>query len=852
LVSIIKENLTPAMRQWRRFKEQHPDKIILFRMGDFYEIFGEDALTVAPVLEIVLTTRDRDTKDPLPMCGVPHHALEIYLQKLLKATFKAVIVDQVEDPKKAKGIVKREITRILTPGTLLEDNLVEKEERILIASIYENKDECSISYADLSKGEIKVATGKRDEIFELLHSLSPKEVVVKEGISFENSPFFVTPLNSSFFDLRKCVEKISSYYNLPFSLPGIAPQESARISLGALIHYLEEQKSPPLDFPKIETLNGRVLIDESTRKNLELIFNLEDNTRDGTLLKTLDCCLTPMGKRLLNEAIVAPYSDKSEIEKIQEEVKEYLSNTSLLKNFRKSISNFPDWARINARFGANIATPRDAYALKEVLFKVKESLKYALQYENKPKARAMMIPSFDELASFLESAIVDNPPNSTKEGGIFKKNFNEKLDELRDLSQNAHLAIIKLEAKERERSGISSLKIKYNKVFGYFIEITKANLDKVPEDYERKQTLVNAERFVTKEIRELETKILSAKEQSVELEESFWADLCERVKSNLKDLRDGANLFAELDLYSSYAFLIYERGYVLPKISDDLTLKIEEGRHPVLERDEKHKPFVPNSTFLDGDKRQLAIITGPNMGGKSTYLRQVGLITIMAHLGMGIPAKSGEIGVVDRIFCRIGASDNLRRGLSTFMVEMSESSAILRNSTRKSLVLLDEIGRGTSTFDGLAIAWAIAEALSKEKGIGARTFFATHYHELTELSRTLEGVFNLTMGVREHNGKVYFLRTVEEGSLDKSYGIHVAQLAGIPENVVNRAREVLYNLEKTRKEGALKKGGALQPTLFEETEKDEEIVEKIKDLDLKNLTPIDALLFLDKIKKEID
>jgi len=849
---IFKENLTPAMRQWKKFKDEHPDKIVFFRMGDFYELFGEDAITASPILEVVLTTRDRDTENPLPMCGVPYHSIEGYLQKLLKAGLKGVIVEQVEDPKKAKGIVKREVTRILTPGTVLEENLVEKDERILIATYLSEGNESAIALADLSKGELKISFGQETIIKDLLSSVNPKELLLIEGEKDDFSRYYITLLSEDYFNLKKAVEKIAGYYSLPYSLPGIPASETVKKVLGAMLTYLEQQKSPPLDFPIVDDFSGKLFIDESTRRNLELLSNLEDNSKEGTLIKCLDAFKTPMGKRLFSEVIISPPANCNEIKLIQCEIREWLRDTYKLKEFRKTLLNFPDWARINARFGAKIASPKDALALKEVLIKLKEAIKILSEIEGTPAEKSSKIPSFDDLYDFLERTISDSPPLTIKEGGIFKQGYNEKLDELRELYLNAHKAILKLEAKERERCGIQTLKIKYNKVFGYFIEISKANLEKVPADYERKQTLVNAERFVTKEIRELEVKILFAKEESFALEEELWNELLVKVTAKLKDLREGSRILAELDLYSSLAFLTYERGYIIPEICEEEILEIEEGRHPVLERDPKHQPFVPNSVKLDNKDRQLIILTGPNMGGKSTYLRQVALLTIMAHIGMGIPAKSARIGVVDKIFCRVGASDNLRRGLSTFMVEMTEASAILRNATKKSLVILDEIGRGTSTYDGLSLASAIGEALSKEAGIGCRTLFATHYHELTELSKSLGGVHNLTMGVREHGGKVYFLRSVEEGSADKSYGIHVAELAGIPKSVVKRAKEILEELENKKIHSLEPKAKLLQPTLFEKDEKVEEIISRIKDIDIENTTPLKALSLLEEFKKQLE
>lgn len=846
-----KENLTPAMKQWQRFKNEHPDKIILFRMGDFFEIFGEDALVAAPVLEIVLTTRDRDKENPLPMCGVPFHSVDLYLQRLVKNGLKAVIVDQIEDPKKAKGIVKRDITRILTPGTLLEESLVEKEERVIIASLHEDANEAALAYADISSGEARVGSGDKSLVIEIIKTLCPKELLLKEGAPADLPGIFVTRLNDGFYEPNRACDKICAYYRLPSSLPGIPGSEAVQRALGALLRYLEEQKSPPIDFPKLEQWDRKLIIDEATRRNLELVVNLEDGSKEGTLLRSVDSAMTPMAKRLLEEVLLSPPSDKEEILGRQEEVSAWLGETQKLRDLRKLLVNFPDWARINARFGASIAGPRDAGALREILGKLKEIVGTAGAVPGPPSLKAGRLPLFEELGGYLVSALAEEPPPHGREGGVFRKGFSEKLDELRELSGNAHEAIIKLEKKERETSGIPSLKIKFNKVFGYFIEITKVHLEKAPDHYERKQTLVNAERFVTKEIRELEVKILSAKEEALALEEAFWAELCARVSAELPLLREAARILAEIDLYASFAWSVLERGYILPEITDEPLLDIEEGKHPVLERDPRHQPFVPNPTLIDDGENQLIILTGPNMGGKSTYLRQIALLTIMAHAGSGIPAKRARIGTVDRVFCRVGASDNLRRGLSTFMVEMTESSAILRNATPRSLVLLDEIGRGTSTFDGLAIAWAIAEALLKNIGIGCRTLFATHYHELTDLGRKSDGAHNLTMGVREQGRKVYFLRTVEEGAADKSYGIHVSELAGIPAGVVQRAREVLKDLEKRSPRAAELKESLKQPTLFDRDENLEILRDKLSETDIEKLTPLEALNLLAELKKNL-
>jgi DNA mismatch repair protein MutS len=848
-------SLTPAMRQWRAFKDRHPDKIVLFRMGDFYEMFGEDARVASKALELVLTTRDRDKPDPVPMCGVPHHALNAYLAKLLKQGFKVAICDQTEDPSQAKGLVKRDVTRVVTPGTVLEEGIVEGREPVILASWRSRGNEAGLAWADLSSGDVRVSSGPVEEMSDRLRGLGCKEILHAGGDvpPLEGEQAVLTLVPDDLFDGRKASERLARLLGLPAALPGIPSSPELLGALCALLDYARQMGGAPMRMPALESKSSVLFMDEATRRNLEITSNAENGGREGTLLEALDETRTPMGARLLSEWAGQPSAIMEEILERQDQVAAWVDNPQALRRFREALKGYPDLSRIVARFNANIASPRDAGALREALARLPEAAAACREAGEIPGREAAKLPMFEATRALLEAALVEAPPPHAREGNIFAPGYNAELDRLRLLAGDAHGAILRIEAREREATGITSLKIRYNKVFGYFMEVSKANLARIPSHYERRQTLVNAERFVTPELRELESQILSAREKSEALEAELWSALCEQIRGELEAMRDAAALLARMDVLAGFAFRAQKRGYVKPIMVEEPILDIADGRHPVLESDERHQPFVPNPTHMDTNGRQITILTGPNMGGKSTYLRQSALICVMAQMGSFVPASKAVVGVTDRLFCRAGAGDSLRRGLSTFMVEMTETAAILRNATNRSLVFLDEVGRGTSTYDGMAIAWAVVEALLGPSGIGCRTLFATHYHELTELGRTRQGVANLTMAVRENAGKVVFLRSVEEGAADKSYGIHVAQLAGVPEKVVARAREVLLGLEARREPlgAANPPSQPKQPSLFDEAPAETDVLRLIRQSEPNAMTPIEALALLESLKRKL-
>ncbi len=853
-------SLTPAMRQWQQVKDRHPDKIILFRMGDFYEMFGQDAREASEILEIALTTREKNKADPMPMCGIPFHALTAYLGRLIKAGRKVVLCDQVEDPAAAKGIVRREVTRIVTPGTVLEDGVLEASQSVLLAAWHPSPRATGLVWADLSSGGVVVWQSTQAEAADRLKAVSPAEILYPE--SLDEPPSLngatLTPLPDRQFTGRDLADDLARRFDLPAGLPGIPSEPEPLGALAALLEYARAQGCRTLKAPAYETPGTFVAMDEATRRNLELTANQEYGERRGTLLDCMDSTRTPMGARLLREWILAPCCVLEEIARRQEAVAAWLANPAVLADCRDAFKGYPDLARLVARFGAGLASPRDAGMLRTALNGLPRIAELADAIGERLPALNSALPVAAQWAGLLNRRLEERLPPHTREGGMFARGWHEELDALRDLAENAHGAILEVEARERRETGIGSLKVKYNKVFGYFLEVSKANMDKVPESYERRQTLVNSERFVTQELRELEGRILSARAEREALENRLWDELLAQIQPALPPLRDAAADVARLDVLAGFAVQARERAYVRPDVVEAPVIELEESRHPVLERDPRHQPFVPNPAAMDTGANQVLLLTGPNMGGKSTYLRQVALIAVMAHVGAFVPAGKAVVGLVDRLFCRVGAGDSLLRGLSTFMVEMTETAAILRSATERSLVILDEVGRGTSTYDGLAIAWAVVEALLGPNGTGCRTLFATHYHELTELGRTLDGVANLTMGVREYGGAVHFLRTVEPGAADKSYGIHVADLAGVPGPVVARAREILEKLEDRRESVGLGTAGPTdgprQDSLFPGGSSTalEGILKALRSASPEHMTPVEALLFLDKLKKKLD
>jgi DNA mismatch repair protein MutS len=851
-------SLTPAMRQWQRVKDEHPDKIVLFRMGDFYEMFGDDARRASEVLDIALTTRERGKPDPMPMCGIPYHALEPYLAKLLQVGIKVALCDQVEDPAVAKGIVRREVTRVVTPGTVLEDGVVDGSAPVILAAWNPSIRAVGLVWADISSGDLVVWQSSAQEAEDRLKAVGPSELLLPESSarSLQPGSFVVTPLPDSAFDPSEARDKLAKWFGLPSGLPGLPPEPEPLGALLALMVYARDRGAKTMKRPRYEIPGNFLAMDEATRRNLELTVSMETGTRAGTLLACLDATLTPMGARLLREWTLSPCADREGILERQSSVGAWIANPEKLASLRAILRGFPDLARLVARFGAGIGSPRDAGALRVAMGRLPGLLTMCQSVGEALSHLQEALPVIEGWRDRLDRELEDRLPAHSREGGIFARGFHAELDRVRTLAENAHDAVLAVEAREREKTGIGSLKVKYNKIFGYFLEVSRANLGKVPAEYERRQTLVNAERFVTKELKELEAQILSARSERESLEAQLWERLVEELQPALAGLRDAAADVGRTDVLAGCAVLARERGYVRPEILDETRLEAVEARHPVLELDSRHRPFVPNPVAMDTEEHQITLLTGPNMGGKSTYLRQVALMTVMAQMGSYVAAKSASVGLVDRLFCRVGAGDSLLRGLSTFMVEMTETATILQGATVRSLVILDEVGRGTSTYDGLAIAWAVVEALRGPEGMGCRTLFATHFHELTELGRTLPGVRNLTMAVREYAGRVHFLRSVEEGAADKSYGIHVAELAGVPEAVVSRARQILMELEAGRESAGLfhqQEGHPRQGNLFEAPARAEEreIIEAIRSASPERMTPLEALLLIERLRSKL-
>ncbi len=806
--------LTPAMRQYVTLKARYPDSLLLLRMGDFYELFFEDAKVASRVLDIALTTREKGKEDPIPMCGVPYHSVDAYIEKLLKAGYKVAIAEQLEDPKKAKGVVKRDVVRVITPSTAIEIE-GERGEGEYLASLWKDGKKIGAVFANLATGQVLGGELSQEEVLNFLSLLSPKEVLA----NFPIRDFPLTQVKEA---------------------EGKSPLEKA---YNSAVNYLSKLrgKSPQL-LPMVSLKEG-FFLDSTSVRNLEIFSNLRDGTRRGSLIQVLDMTLTPMGARMLRHTLRFPLRRKEDIEERLEGVSELYENNRLREALRSLLGDLGDLDRVAARARYDVAGPRDLVALKQYL-KILPSLKESLKDVNSKVLSEIRerIKSLPGLVSLLERALVDEPPYLISQGGVIRKGFHPELDQLREISRNAKALILSLEEEERRRTGIKKLRIGFNKVFGYFIEVPKSQASMVPADYIRKQTLVNSERFITPKIKEMEEKILHAEERIKELEEALFREIREKAGRHIEEIRENSRAIGELDLLLSFAEVARKRGYTRPRITHGKRLVIKEGRHPVVEVLKRAEVFVPNDTYMD-DKERILIITGPNMGGKSTYLRQVALISLLAHCGSFVPAKEAEIPLMDRIFTRIGASDYLAGGESTFMVEMKETAEILSKATERSLVILDEIGRGTSTYDGISIAWAVVEYIHDK--IGAKTLFATHYYELTDLEDELPGVVNYHIKVSEWQGNVVFLYELERGRSEKSYGIHVAKLARVPDAVIKRAWEVLEQLEKGKGSRGRDRS-SYQPSLFEEQD---QLREFLSSIDPERLTPLQALEILFRLKK---
>ncbi len=854
--------LTPMMAQYQAIKAKYPDAILFYRMGDFYEMFGEDARIAAPVMEVVLTSRDRKSENPIPMCGVPHHALDTYVARLIAKNFKVAICEQVEDPKEAKGIVKREVVRVITPGTVLESNLLHARENNYLAAVARTDACTGLSLVDLSTGEMIAMefSGEDGDVFmeNALHQWSAREVIYPESWSDFTvaGPVRLSPLEDWVFSVdyaRECILDQFGVTHLDgFGLDGL---NGAVLSAGALLHYLKGIHIDALEHItriRVHHDGDFVVMDPASRRNLELTRTLMGGQREGSLLDYVDFTVTPMGGRLLKRRLEQPLRVVGRITQRLDMVEAYYSDDICRNDTRDIVTGISDMERLIGRVATGVAHARDLAGLRDSLEQLPVLKDHLISNEN-PVIQKMgnHIDPVESIYQLLLESIRDNPPINMKDGNIIREGYNARLDEIRLAARDGKSWIAGLQLTERERTGITTLKVKFNRVFGYFIDVTKSHLDKVPENYMRKQTLVNSERYITPELKEMEEKILGAEEKMVSLEQTIFREIRQAVGAEVNRIQGAADAVARIDVAAANAELANRYRYRRPVMADNDAIIITSGRHPVVERIPSSDGFVANDVRLDSEDFRLNIITGPNMAGKSTYIRQIALIVLLAQTGSFVPADAAEIGVVDRIFTRVGASDNLAGGQSTFMVEMSEAANILNNATKKSLVILDEVGRGTSTFDGLSIAWAVAEYLHEK---ASRTLFATHYHELTDLSKRLSGVKNFNVVVKEWNDQVVFLRKVVPGGVDRSYGIQVARLAGIPRQVLDRASEVLTALEM-KDSGRVPRGRvpdqkrqSMQLELFSSTPSP--LTMELDKLQLDSLTPLDALNLLARWKKE--
>ncbi len=869
------------MRQYLDIKEKYQDAILFFRLGDFYEMFFEDAVEASKILGITLTTRNKNDSNPIPLCGIPYHAAPGYLSKLIAEGKKVAICDQVEDPKEAKGVVKREVTRVVTPGLLVDEGNLNSKETNYLAALSLSNSFFGLAYVDISTGDFRAMQLPAEEACSLdtlkdeLLRIEPKELVyspllLEKVSSFEEILTFffsTTQLDKEYWLHDEGRERIKKQFNVT-SLEGLGCEEmeAAISAAGAILRYLEETQgcgSGHIDRLKPYSIDSFMLIDSATKNNLELTVSLQGGDKKGTLYHILDSAETAMGSRCLKEWISYPLQDITKINGRLDAVSAFFDRPGERKEMKELLGRIYDIERLNGRVSLGRATPRDLISLRNSI-KELPLIKGGLDPFDAPFLRDISdkIDPVPELEALISEAIEDEPPINIKEGGIIREGHNAELDELREISREGKGYLAKMEAREKERTGISSLKVRFNRVFGYYIEVTKTNLHLVPDDYLRKQTLATAERFITPELKEYEAKILGADERIREMEYELFTEIREATATYSQKLKETATSIASLDSLVSLADVADRYGYCRPQVDSSELINIEGGRHPVVERLNPDEPFVPNDTSLDSEDEQLMIITGPNMAGKSTYIRQVALIALMAHMGSFVPATSARIGLVDRIFTRVGASDNLAKGQSTFMVEMTETANILNNATEKSLIILDEIGRGTSTFDGVSIAWAVAEHVHDISEKGVRALFATHYHELTELAITKERVANYNVAVKEWNDSIIFLRKIIKGSASRSYGIEVGRLAGLPGEVVARAREILSNLETGEfvEEGmprlALHRASVdksedkkKQMSLFMPAS--EHVMEEIRSIDLTNMTPLEALNLLGRFKEEV-
>ncbi|RMG48487.1 MAG: DNA mismatch repair protein MutS [Acidobacteria bacterium] len=868
------DRLTPMFRQWRAAKLQHPDALLLFRMGDFYELFFEDAVVAAPILDIALTTRGKGTACEAPMCGVPHHAVDSYVARLVEAGHRVAICEQVEDPRQAKGMVRREVVRVVSPGTFADPGRTAPGDEVYLASVhFRDGAPGGAALVELSTGSMMLAELRRpDDLADLIDRHGVRELLLPQSAADRGVPALppggarplLTPLPDELFDPAGAADRVRRALAVA-SLAGLGcPDDHPALppAAAALEHLRATQRVKPAHLDRFRVLRPErtLLVDAATRRNLELVCNLRDGGRRNTLLSVLDRTKTPMGARTLKGYLLEPSTDIEEIRRRQAIVSGLFDRSDRRRALRDALAGVRDLERLLGRASLGRATPADLAALRGSLERL-PAVREALSEIDVPAVQrlAERVDSLEDLAGELASALADEPSGAPGEGRVIREGYDAELDEARELARGGRRLIAAVEERERRRTGISSLKVRYNKVFGYFIEVSKANLAKVPADYERRQTIATGERFVTPEIRDLERRILEAEERLGGREKELFDRLVEAVVGRAGRIRESAAAVAEADALASLAEVAHTEGYTRPLVDGEDRIEIEAGRHPVVENLLGAGGFVPNDTRLDSERR-LLIVTGPNMGGKSTYLRQVALIVLMAQIGSFVPARSARIGVCDRIFCRVGASDNLAGGESTFMVEMLETANILHNATPRSLVILDEIGRGTATWDGMAIAWAVVEKLHDDPRLQPKALFATHYHELTDLATLLPRLANVHIAAREHGHEIVLLHRVEPGPSDRSYGIQVARLAGLPDDVVRRAREILERLteEKTSAAEAIERAAGRRPSpqlpLFGAPTQDpaeREVLEELRRTDPDDLSPREAHALLAKLSDRL-
>lgn len=855
--------LTPMMQQYMEVKSKYKDCILFYRLGDFYEMFFDDALTASRELELTLTGRDCGLRERAPMCGVPYHAVETYLDRLIEKGYKVAICEQMEDPALAKGLVQRDVIRVVTPGTVIESGMLDERSNNFLLSVCFSGEKAGLAFADVSTGEFfvhQVEDAGRTLADEVTR-ISPVEIIASDLVRLREyvnrDDLSMSERPGTTFQYQNASETLCKHFHLQDLSPlGLTDEyRLAAQAAGALMRYLDETQKNALEhITELRIYQGgdTMLLDRNTRRNLELTESLRSRTKKGSLLWLMDKTSTAMGGRLLRSWIEQPLVNREEILRRLDAVEEFTSQHVLTMTLSEELQGVYDVERLLSKVSYKSLNARDCLSLCASLKKVPgiRNLLSGAQSQGVQAVYALLDP-LEDLTGLLERAIHPDAPPVISEGGIIRDGYSAILDEYRSAATNGKQWIVDLEAKEREATGIKNLRIQYNRVFGYYIEVTKSYYDMVPMRYQRRQTLANSERYITPELREIEQKIVGAQEQSVRLELQLFTEIREKIAGEIVRIQHTAQGLKTLDALLSLAKVAVGNHYVRPEITQDGSLEIVEGRHPVVEQTMQEGGFVPNDAVMDQDQARMLIITGPNMAGKSTYMRQVALITLMAHLGSFVPAKSAKIPIVDRIFTRVGASDDLASGQSTFMVEMSETAYILRNATRHSLIILDEIGRGTSTFDGLAIAWAVVEYLCDTARVGAKTLFATHYHELSELEGHVEGVQNYYISVKEHGEDVIFLRKIVRGGADKSFGIHVARLAGVPHPVLVRAHEIQARLEVSDVnkigQNILEEGTAReneQVSLFDVGKT--EIINELQNLDVMALTPIDAMnkLFL--------